>query len=184
MDVLVVLVLAPHIVRALDKVRHPSDPTFGERDLEVGCLWNTGENTNSTAAAIEVVPISVTITANGASAAVDGGMPPEPKCMTAVMLVSSRADHTGSQWDVWKLGSPRFMGLSGRPTARQPFAALRSISVTINCVSHNGLIIIGMNRADRWRTTRRARSRSRPGRRAAPGPICALEKNRAAEPGE
>ena len=65
------------------------------------------------------------ITSIGASSAVTEIDDDEPMCRHTTVPVSSHAAQNGSQWSVWKLGSPSLAGFSENVTARQPFSATR-----------------------------------------------------------
>src|SRR5258705_10101760 len=96
---------------------------------------------------MELQANSVIVTANGASGAVDGAWPEEPKWTDSGMSASSSAENSGSQWSVWKDGRPSGTGFSGKVTVRAPLAAVRSTSATHAWTSHRGSMTIGTNRS-------------------------------------
>ncbi len=90
--------------------------------------------------------VTVIMTSTGASSDVTEIDDDDPMCRHTTVPVSSQACQNGSQWSVWKLGYPSFVGFSENVTAWQPFAETRRTSAAMSCGSQIGMIASGMNR--------------------------------------
>ena len=62
-------------------------------------------------------------------------------------LTGPFASNTGRQWPVGNEGRPSGCGFSTNSTAREPFAAHRSISLTDSGTSQSGIRVWGMKRS-------------------------------------
>ena len=87
----------PRHVGALEHPWQPTDPAFGEHDLQIRMVVEHREKQRLIMHCIELRPISAMKVASGASGAVKGRVPEVPKCIISGMSASSAALKNGSQ---------------------------------------------------------------------------------------
>src|SRR5579862_9284732 len=109
---------------------HPIPPS-DRITLSRGCVTNTGDITRSDRAAMVSRLMSEMIRGVGASGCGMIGRDEDPMCRHIAVSVSSRADSIGSHVSDQKDANPRAAGFSMNVIARDPFAAVRSISAAL-----------------------------------------------------
>src|SRR3954451_10818953 len=102
------------------------------------------EKSQSMSEANALLNASADPTASGASGDAAGIDDDEPMCMHSVTALSLQTWNSGSQWSVWMLGRPSFVGISEKQIACTPLALTRSTSATASCGSHMGMMARGM----------------------------------------
>ena len=85
------------------------------------------------------------ITSIGASGAVNTSCPEEPRWIDNTVSQSTNASQSGSQWSVWKLGSPSGTGFSVKVMEWQPSSATRRTSAAHSSGDQIMGSAIGMN---------------------------------------
>ena len=106
----------------------------------------TRDHTRSAAAEQMFIGCSVIMTSTGASGLVTVRDPDDPRWMDSTTPSSHNAVHSGSHAGSWKLGNPRFAGLSVKVNEWQPLAATRRTSAAASSGSHSTGRAMGMKR--------------------------------------
>ena len=138
------VVLLPHRVGPLERVRDPADLALGVRDLQLRELRHLPAEEVVAERRHRVVERDHAADARGASRRRCGVARRRADVHADGRAGLARTSNIGSQWPVWMLGRSRRVGSSLKHTARTPRAALRSISFTASCASHSGMMQSGM----------------------------------------